>query len=167
MKKIIVLLLVVVLSVCTFAACSNGGEKASTTKAATAETTAASDESTTKASKDAKESTSATERETTVASKTPIEKAKISTADATDIIKSFPVEKLGLEGKIEDYRIMVSTTGKVFDGVDYLEVVASKVTKENEDGTVDMDTVGQYFVSYDGSKTLIRDLKTGKVKELK
>lgn len=99
--------------------------------------------------------------------KTPIEDAEISAFDAIEKIKAFSMEKLGLDGKKEDYKFMVSTKGLTIDKTDYLEVVASVVAKENEDGSISMDTKGDYFVSYDGSKILIRDVKTGEFSALK
>ena len=104
---------------------------------------------------------------TTKLSDTPLEKASISGSDASKKISSLSMDKLALKGKKEDYKFMVSTQGKVIDGEDYIEVIASKVKKENKDGSVSMDTVGQYFVSYDGEKMLIKDMQTGKFSQLK
>ena len=92
---------------------------------------------------------------------------KIQMNDASKKISSLSMDKLALKGKKEDYKFMVSTQGKVIDGEDYIEVIASRVKKENKDGSISMDTVGQYFISYDGKKMLIKDMETGKFSELK
>ena len=106
-------------------------------------------------------------QDTTKLSKTPLEKASVSSSDASKKISSLSMEQLGLKGKKEDYKFMVSTQGKEIGGEDYIEVIASKVKKENKDGSISMDTVGQYFISYDGKKMLIKDMETGKFSELK
>lgn len=99
-------------------------------------------------------------------SSVPLEKASISSGDAAEKIKSLSLEKLGLEGKKEDYKFMVSTKGKLLDGSNCFEVVASKQIKTNKDGTVNMKTMGQYFLTYDGKKIYKRDLNSGEYIEI-
>lgn len=86
---------------------------------------------------------------------------------AVDIIKEFSAEKLKLDGKLDDYKFLSSTSEKEIDGKKYIEVVASVVNEENKDGTINMITKGTYYVSTDGKEVLIKDMETGKTKELK
>ena len=156
MKKIILLTTIFIFSFCIVTACSNkhSGDTTTQNNRVTIQTE-------TSANADDKN------QDTTKLSDTPIEKASILCSDASKKISSLSMAKLALEGKKEDYKFMVSTKGKVIDGEDYIEVIASKVKKENTDGSVSMDTVGQYFVRYDGEKMLIKDMQTGKISELK
>ena len=118
------------------------------------------DEETTKASQDNKKSNDDKN------SKVSDEQIKAGQS-AVDIIKEFSAKKLKLDGKLEDYKFLSSTNEKEIDGKKYIEVVASVVNKENEDGTVNMITKGTYYVSPDGKTVLIKNMKTGKTKELK
>lgn len=92
---------------------------------------------------------------------------EIDSTEAIEIIKKFSIEKLELEGQKKDYSFMVATEKKTIEDKEYFEVIAS-VKKENEkDGTVSIDTKGTYYVSVDGKKCLVKNMKTGETKELK
>lgn len=97
-----------------------------------------------------------------------VDDAEISVSDAVEKIKSYSLEELGLdtEGEYDDYKFMASNTGKVIDDENYIEVIASVVTSENDDGTISMETMGTYFISYDGEKVFIMDNTTGEISEL-
>lgn len=90
----------------------------------------------------------------------------ISNGDAIEIIKGFSAKKLGLEGEKEDYSFLASTEKKEIEGEEYIEVIAAVMTESDEDDTVSIDTKGTYYISEDGKKCLIKDLETGKTKEL-
>lgn len=163
MKKHLLLIITIIIVIISFTACSSNSNNnddvgASTTIAATKQN-------------DDKESETSYKKVdnlvTTQIAKEPIENAKISGYEATQIISGMDVKKLGLKGKTEDYRFMVSPEGKVIEDQNYIEVNAMEITQENDDGTMSVDIKGNYFVSYDGKKILVRDLTTGEFSELK
>lgn len=100
------------------------------------------------------------------------EDAKIKEADAVRFIEqSYTEEELGLDKTDKDYSMMVSSSGIDIDGVKYVKVVANVITKKDvtaEDGsdTFSMETIGEYFISFDGDKVLKRDMETGEYTEL-
>lgn len=156
MKKIISVILCVLVCVCAFTACSSG----SGNKDADKNTSAVSDAEQEKIDEVLSQAGSHTDSAVQDSDK-DFEEAAITEFEAVDKIKAMSVEKLGLSGKLDDYKIMVATVGKTIDGKDYFEVVASKVTEENEDGSVNMETAGTYYVSYDGETVLYRNAETG------
>lgn len=81
--------------------------------------------------------------------------AVIKEADAINLIKTYTASELGLEGSLEDYRIMVGNSGEELDGKYYVKVIASKISEPDADGTVSIDTYGQYFISYNGAEILV------------
>lgn len=99
--------------------------------------------------------------------------AKIKDSDAINYIKnSYTAEELGLQDVAEDYSIMVASNGYEHDGSNYVKVVANIVI-QNEDSTADdgsktfsMKTVGEYLISFDGTKVLKKDMKTNKYSEM-
>ena len=99
-------------------------------------------------------------------SSVPLKEAALSSADAAAKIQSLSAKKLGLKGEKGDYKFMVSTKGKLISGLDCFEVIASKQTNTNSDGTMHMETAGQYFLTYDGKKIFRRDLDTGECTEI-
>lgn len=155
MYKSIVALLCAMILVVSFSACSNQSDSKSP------------------AEKSATESISSENYEnaenlvTTKKAEQPIEKAEITSAEACSKISEMDIEKLGLKGKKEDYKFMVASEGRNIEGVDYIEVVAMQVIKENEDGSISTNSAGDYFVSYDGTKMLIRDMTSGDFSDLK
>lgn len=91
--------------------------------------------------------------------------AAVKKADCIELIKSYSVEELGLEGTWDDYNFVghkengVEVKDGAHDGY-YIEVqVGNKVN--NEDGTVSIDISGSYFISYDGETVLSYDRTTG------
>lgn len=103
----------------------------------------------------------------------PTEEAKVKQADAVDFIKSsYTPEELGLDTVKKDYSFMVGSSGVDIDGEKYIKVVANIITKNNattEDGkdTFSMETVGEYYISFDAEKILKKDLETGEYSKLK
>lgn len=99
--------------------------------------------------------------------------AKIKDSDAINYIKNYyTVEELGLQDVAEDYSIMVASNGYEHDGGNYVKVVANIVT-QNENSTSDdgtkafsMKTVGEYLISFDGTKVLKKDMNTNKYSEM-
>lgn len=107
-------------------------------------------------------SSCSSEEETTVIT---TDNAVVKKADSIELIKSYSVEELGLEGTWDDYNFV----GHRPDGVEvkdgehdgyYVEVKVGNKT-ENEDGTVDIDIAGSYYISYDGETILSYDEETG------
>lgn len=94
--------------------------------------------------------------ETEISTKTiTTESAVIKDSDAINLIKTYTAEELKLDGSLDDYNIMVNNSGQKIDGKYYIKVIASKVSEPDADGTVTIDTYGQYFINYDGSEILI------------
>lgn len=81
--------------------------------------------------------------------------AVIKEADAISLIKTYTAQELQLEGTLDDYRIMVGSSGEKIDNKYYIKVIASKISDPGADGTVTIDTYGQYFISYNGNEILI------------
>ena len=104
------------------------------------------------------------EKESTTAITT--DTAVIKNSDAVDLIKSYSEEELGLEGSLDDYEIMVSSSGIKLEDEYYIKVIAGKITKNSED-SYSIDEIGQYFISYDASKLLVRNKEDGTYRELK
>lgn len=96
-----------------------------------------------------------------------ISEASLTESEAVDKIKALSMELLGLEGSKEDYKFMVATVGKSIEGKDYIEVIAAVVSEEKEDGTVDIQTKGTYYISYDGEQLMTEDSSTGELREIK
>lgn len=156
MKKILSVILCALICLCAFTACSSGTGN----KDAEKNTSAVSDSEQEKI--DEALSNAGSQTDSAVQdSKTDFKEAAITEFEAVDKIKAMSVERLGLSGKLDDYKIMVATVGKTIDGKDYFEVVASKVTEEKDDGSVNMETAGTYYVSYDGETVLYRNSETG------
>ncbi len=160
MKKIIAFIICTLFASIILIACSAGGAADSETKKANSSETVNSTVSTEAASE-------VKDFVTTQIAETPIEKAKISEADASKMVSNLSMEQLGLEGDKKDYKFMVSTDGKTVDGVDYIEVLAAVVAEKNKDDTFSVETKGDYFVSYDGSKVYSRNMLTGELTEIK
>lgn len=102
----------------------------------------------------------------------PTEEAKIKERDAIDFIKtSYSKEELGLDKEKRSYRMMVASSGVDIEGKKYIKVVANVVVKNDvteKDGknTFTMDTVGEYYISFDGKTILKKDMKTNDYIEL-
>lgn len=102
----------------------------------------------------------------------PTEEAKIKERDAVDFIKtSYSEEELGLDKEKRAYRIMVASSGVEVEGKKYIKVVANVVVKNDvtqKDGknTFTMDTIGEYYISFDGKTILKKDMKTNEYSEL-
>lgn len=91
--------------------------------------------------------------------------AVIKNSDAVNLIKSYSTEELGLEGSLNDYEIMVSSSGIKIEDDYYIKVIAGKITKNSED-SYSIDEIGQYFISYDATKLLVRNKENGTYREL-
>lgn len=154
MKRFIIIMLMIGSLVLAMTACTASNSDSEST---------ASDETSSQSTSE--ESSQATTVEVKD-SDTDISEASISQGDACDMVEALTMEQLGLEGEKEDYKFMISTVGKTIDGNDYLQVLASSVTEENEDGTINMLTMGTYYVSYDGEHIYVIDSETGELTEI-
>lgn len=141
MKKFLAVLLAVITVACMFVACSKADDK-STTESSTASTVLSTD------------------------------KAKIKDSDAIDFIKNaYTKKELGLDKVKEKYSFMISENGVTIDKKQYVKVAAN-IMKKNDttsaDGkqTYSLTPVGEYYISFDGSEVLMKDLKTGEYKKL-
>lgn len=100
------------------------------------------------------------------------EEAKIKDADAVKFIEqSYSAEELGLDKTDKDYSFMVASSGVDIEGEKYVKVVANVIVKNNvttEDGkdTFSMETIGEYYISFDGKKVLKKDMETNDYSEL-
>ncbi len=98
--------------------------------------------------------------------------AKIKENEALRFIKqAYSKEELGLDKITKDYTFMVASSGVDIEGTKYIKVVANVIVKNDEttkDGkeTFSMETIGEYYISFDGKKVLKKDMKTDKYTEL-
>jgi hypothetical protein len=136
MKKILSILLASLMIVCVFAGCSNSDAQDTAVEITT-------------------------------------DSAKIKNNDAIHYIEdSYTVEELGLADVTEDYSFMVVSDGFEYNGEYYIKVVANIVTQNEgvtaEDGskTFSMKTVGEYLISYDATKVLMKNMDTEEYSEL-
>lgn len=95
------------------------------------------------------------------------EDAKIKENEASHYIQdSYTLEELGLADVTEDFRFMVASNGFVHDGDNYIKVVANVVTQnegvtaDNGEPTYDLRAVGEYLISFDCKKVLMKDMST-------
>lgn len=101
-----------------------------------------------------------------------VDDAKIKESDAIFYIQSmYTPEELGLADVTEDYSFMVASSGVDIDGKKYVKVVANvpvPKSEPNEDGqqTYSMETYGEYYISFDGKKVLMKDMTTGEYVKL-
>lgn len=108
----------------------------------------------------------------TAAPEIPTQEAVIKEIDAIDFIeKSYTKEELGLDKVDKDYSLMVASNGVDIDGKKYIKVVANVVVRNdttNEDGkeTFSMQTMGEYFISFDAKNVLIKNRETGEYNKL-
>lgn len=113
-----------------------------------------------------------THEEITAASEIPTEEAVIKETNAIDFIEQcYTKEELGLDKVEKDYSMMVASSGVDIDGEKYVKVVANVVVRNdttNEDGkeTFSMETMGEYFISFDAKTVLMKDRESGKYKKL-
>ncbi|MDD6729119.1 MAG: hypothetical protein PUE08_07880 [Eubacteriales bacterium] len=159
MKKTVTAILMTVLIVLSLTACSSSNDDTAASSTDSAETTSAAEE-TTVVPGEIKEPVTYGD------SKKDLSEASITESEAVDLVKAFSAEELGLEGSKDDYKFMVATVGKNVNDGDYFEVIASVVKAENEDGSINMETVGTYYVSYDGKQIFLCDTATGELTEL-
>lgn len=95
----------------------------------------------------------------------PTEAAKIKDADAVNFIKeSYTPKELGLDDTDKDYSFMIASNGVDIDGVNYVKVVANVIVKKDvttPDGkeTFSMETIGEYYISFDGTQVMMKDMK--------
>ena len=78
---------------------------------------------------------------------------------------SYTAEELGLGDEKRDYTFLVASNGVEIDGDKYVKVVANviikkDVTSENGKDSFTMETLGEYYISFDGKKVLMKDMKT-------
>ncbi len=94
------------------------------------------------------------------------ENMTIADQEAIKKVQGYSAKQLGLEGKLKDYSFLAATEKKKIEGKEYVEVVASIITKNDKKDTVKIDTKGTYYVRLDGKKCLKKDMKTGKMIDL-
>lgn len=105
-------------------------------------------------------------------SEIPTEEAMIKESDAVKYIEeSYTPEELGLDNTDRDYSFMVASSGVEIEEENYIKVVANVITKNDattQDGkdTFSLETIGEYYISYDGEKVLKKDMESGEYSEL-
>lgn len=113
-----------------------------------------------------------TSAKVTAAPEVPTEEAVIKASDAIHYIEqSYTKEELGLEKVEKEYSMMVASNGVDIDGDKYIKVVANVIVRNdttNEEGkeTFSMESVGEYFISFDAKTVLMKDQKSGEYVEL-
>lgn len=113
-------------------------------------------------------------KKTTVTTAAVIEtqEAVIKESDAINFIKNaYTEEELGLADVEKDYSLMVASSGVEVEGKKYIKVAAnvmsqSDVTTDEGKPTYNFTAVGEYYISFDGKTVLMKDMKSGKLKEL-
>ena len=95
------------------------------------------------------------------------ENAKMKSNDAIHYIEdSYTLEELGLADASEEFSFMVASNGFIHDGDNYIKVVANVVTQNEgvtaDDGskTFSMKSIGEYLISFDCKKVLMKDMNT-------
>ena len=78
--------------------------------------------------------------------------ADVQPGEAIEMISSLSEEQLGLENK-DKYSFMMNNSPFVIGSEKYIQVVAA-IKTENKDGTININPVAKYYVSFDGSKIL-------------
>lgn len=143
MKKFLALLFSICVIVGVFAACSSKSDKDNTTSSSAPASTV-----------------------TTI----PTEQAKINDADAINLIQSYSQKELGLsDDEYSNCTFMVNSSGKTVSGKKgyYILVTAGikKSAGKNDKGQqlTTIESVGNYYISYDG-KEILREVidKNGK-----
>lgn len=100
------------------------------------------------------------------------EKAAVKDVDALDFIKdSYTEKELGLDKVDKSYSFMIASKGVKIDNKEYVKVVANhmkknEITKQDGKETFSIETLGEYFISFDGKTVLKKDMKTGEYTEL-
>lgn len=108
----------------------------------------------------------------TVLTEVPTEEAALKEIDAIHYIEeSYTKEELGLDNFEKEYSLMVASNGVEIDGDKYVKVVANVIVRNdttNEEGkeTFTMETVGEYFISFNSKKVLMKDRESGEYKKL-
>lgn len=147
MKKILPVIMCLCIAVTCFAACSS-----------------------TKTDTKAEKTTAAATTEEK-AGEITTDKAKITDANAINYIQSYSNEDLGLTKEdLKECKFMVASSGEKVDGAYYVKVIATVPTEhKDKEGkvTYTFDNKGEYYINYEGTKVLKRDVKTGKYSEIK
>lgn len=138
--KIITLTLCVVLLVGAFSACTKNASNNKTT-------------------------VSTTESQNKKSNKIDVADAKISENNAIQLVKSYSSEELGLKNK-DDYKFLFSSGGVEIAKEKYVQVIAATVNNEDKNA-ITIDTKGEYYINFDGTKLLVKDMKTGEYKTIK
>lgn len=98
--------------------------------------------------------------------------AKITEADAINLIESYSAEELGLtEDKRKECKFMVASAGEKIEKNYYVKVIATIATehKNEETGksTFTFDNQGEYYIRFDGKQILSKNMDGDDYKELK
>ena len=159
MKKILTVVLIIMIVTLLLTACTgqSGENKGSTTTSTATSDSGGNEAVIPENSKDAPEIQD---------SEASINDADISASDASALISGLELSKLGLDGTKEDYKYLVGEKCKKIDGKDYIEIAVSKVVKENEDGSINMQTAAQCFISFDGKTVLLRNMSDGTLEQI-
>ncbi len=104
---------------------------------------------------------------TTTPTQITTDNAVIKDADAVNLIKSYSMEELGLEGSYDDYHFMVGSDGVKVENNYYIKVIAGKITENESDNTYKIDEIGQYFIRYDASEILVYDKENDEYTKMK
>lgn len=139
MKKLLSVLLAALMIVCVFAGCSSD-----------------------------KANVDSTENNTSLpAGQVTTENATLKSNDAIHYIEdSYTLEELGLADAQEEFSFMAASNGFIYDGDNYIKIVANVVTQNEgvtaEDGskTFSLKAIGEYLISFDGKKVLMKDMST-------
>ena len=78
--------------------------------------------------------------------------ASVKPNEAIDMVASLSEEQLSLKNK-DKYSFMMNNTAFTIGSEKYVQIVAA-IKKENKDGSISINPVAKYYVSFDGKKIL-------------
>ncbi len=168
MKKIMAVLLCVVVLAGAFAACS-GKEDASETQNSNVAIGPSGNEITTKY-REKKHTTTVSSISTTNGRK--IDSAKINASQASALIQSYSDKELGISKEERQLcSFIVADVFETIDDEDYIKIMATikiaHIDQDTGEKTYTTDNKGEYYLKSNGKKLLKKDMKTGKLQEMK
>lgn len=116
------------------------------------------------------QSTNPTRQEKVTTKIVTTDKAKIKESAAITLIENCSAKKLGMSNEVKKRcSFMVASNGEKIKDLYYIKVIAviKKPHKDADGETIySFDTKGEYYISYDGTTVLTKDLKNGEYSEI-
>ncbi len=116
------------------------------------------------------QSTNPTRQEKVTTKIVTTDDAKIKESAAITLIENCSAKKLGMSNEVKKRcSFMVASNGEKIKDIYYIKVIAviKKPHKDADGETIySFDTKGEYYISYDGTTVLTKDLKSGEYSEI-